>query len=202
MCIKINMAKIFHLRYFDGKLLSQMEIKEGSEFNRVVTGIWDFNEETNILRYGATVYYKKAANDTWIGKKLSVEQARERYIDCPVLVKLEGFDFSSYAAYRMYKYAPFIITNDFIFKFGVHAFGTNEWVYAYNVKESQVHGYMFLYENIYNKSRPQKIFKIQSTDTIPEKIFKDQNVYTTADIFACIACASTILLYIGLVIRV
>lgn len=79
---------IFHLRFFKGKYLTTIQIQEGYACDKIVTGVWSFDHTSNTLRYGATVYHKDSNRDTWVGKKLSVVTALQRYNEIPVLVKL------------------------------------------------------------------------------------------------------------------
>ncbi len=57
-----------------------------TETNRVVSVAWKYDEKTEILSYGATIY--KKSNDNWIKKDHS-QTAIERFTTCPLHFKVD-----------------------------------------------------------------------------------------------------------------
>ena len=56
-----------------------------AETNRVVSVAWKYDEKTEMLSYGATIY--KKSNDSWIKKDHS-QTAIERFTTCPLHFKV------------------------------------------------------------------------------------------------------------------
>lgn len=65
----------------DGKILTQ-------PFDRVVTIAWTYNQESKMVRYGATVFIKENPDDCW-NKKLHRKTAVARYNEAPVEVYVD-----------------------------------------------------------------------------------------------------------------
>jgi len=89
MTTRTGEVRIAHCRFekngSNGKKWESLYRKD--RFDRVVSIVWSFDNETRLLTYGATVYKKEGPSDFWV-KKEHREKALERYHNNPVRVKL------------------------------------------------------------------------------------------------------------------
>lgn len=111
-----DIQHIFHLRFFKGKYLTASQIQDGCEYDKIISGVWSYNTDSNTLRYGATVYRKASKKDVWVGKSHSHTRALKRYTDNPVYVKLTG-RFDDIRVVDIRKIAPFVVIKS-TFMFG------------------------------------------------------------------------------------
>ena len=101
--------RVKHSRFFEGNLVNSDE-----KFDRIVTSVWEFDQKTNTLRYGATVFKKTSNNSHW-DRKAHFSTAMGRFTCNPVVFHFKKENTHSNRDMARY------ITEDLIYKFGVCA---------------------------------------------------------------------------------
>ena len=74
--------RVAHSRTHQG-----VPVWKGQYFDRVVTTVWEINQETNILQYAAAVFRRDEPSEEW-DKRLHRNEAIWRFRTCPVSVQL------------------------------------------------------------------------------------------------------------------
>jgi hypothetical protein len=110
--------KNLKMRTAHSRFLNKQPVGKRDEFDRVVTSVWSLDKNTNILTYGAVVYFKNGPNDHW-GKRRHYLKAVERFHKNPVRVSLQYTGFGNLSSMANLSMDWYIATN-LIFKFGTY----------------------------------------------------------------------------------
>lgn len=108
------------MRTAHSRFLNKQPVGKRDEFDRVVTSVWSLDKNTNVLTYGAVVYFKNGPNDHW-GKRRHYLKAVERFHKNPVRVSLQYVGFFNQTLSSMANLSmDWYIATNLIFKFGTH----------------------------------------------------------------------------------
>ncbi len=77
--------RVAHCRFLEDRPV----LVRKEKYDKVVTIVWSYDIETNMLRYGATVYRREAPNDHWL-KVQHRQYAELRYNLKPIVIKFLG----------------------------------------------------------------------------------------------------------------
>lgn len=79
-----DLPRVSHCRFNKLEPIYLKSSKNG--FNRVVTVAWNFDTESKVLTYAATVFKKVRSNEIWV-KKMHREEALERFEKSPIRIQ-------------------------------------------------------------------------------------------------------------------
>lgn len=109
-------TRVAHSRFLKGM---PMGCENRKDYDKIVTSVWNYDSNTKVLTYGATVFRKTSTSDCW-NRKLHLERAYQRFTECPVTVKIYFCDEPIPSAINWY------IANDLSFKFGSYSKSNEE----------------------------------------------------------------------------
>jgi hypothetical protein len=133
------MGRLCHVRYGSDK--NTIVDKTNTRNCRIVTVLWKFYPDKNLLIYGATVYTKTSNQDKWV-RKNHVETANSRFWETPVTIEFENKIVFSRVAMDRY-IASFL-------------------VYRYGVKDGK-------FDNVYKTKGKKNLIKCYDPEYDPSK---------------------------------